>query len=152
MILLLNLRMRCQEGKLLTAFVSFLGVIIGAFLQYFFTHHIENQRHIRDLRSKAYMDYLMTVSEIANYRPKENSKEWGDMRARIADAKSRICLYGSKKAIHAFSRFEELGAQLNTKDQLQSFTDMVGTMRLDSGSEIGVEARALQIVLLGVRD
>ncbi|MCR4377640.1 MAG: hypothetical protein NUV50_06045 [Rhodospirillales bacterium] len=137
---------------MLTDFLPFLGLVIGASLQYFFTRHIENQRHIRDLRSKAYMDYLKTVSESAIYNPKENSKERVDLMAKTADAKSRICLYGSKKAIHAFSRFEELGAKLNTKDQHQSFTDMVGTMRLDSGSEIGVEARALQIVLLGVGD
>ena len=136
---------------MLTAFLSFLGVVIGASLQYFFTRHIENQRHIRDLRSKAYMDYLKTVSELANDRPKENSKERIDLMVRTADAKSRICLYGSKKAIHAFSRFEKLGAKLNTEDQHQSFTDMVSTMRLDSGSEIGVEAQALQNVLFGVR-
>lgn len=135
-----------------TAFLSFVGLVIGASLQYFFTRHIENQRHIRELSSKAYMDYLKTVSELANYRPKEKTKERIDLMVKAADSKARICLYGCRKAIHAFSRFEELGAKIDTEEQRLAFTEMVSAMRLDSGSEIGVEARAFQIVLLGVRD
>ena len=132
-----------------TAILSFVGVVIGASLQYFFTRHIENQKHIRDLRSNAYMDYLRTASELANYRPKENSKERIDILARTADAKSRVCLYGSNTVIKAFSKFERLGATMGTAEQRDAFTDMVKEMRNDSGGEMGADSTDLQAVLLG---
>ena len=132
-----------------TAILSFLGVMIGASLQYFFTRHIEAQRHYRDLRSKAYMDYLKCVCEQAQFRLKENTRERQELFAKTGDAKARICLYGSKEAIEAFSKFEQLGATMNTTEQCRSFTDMVSIMRTDSGSELGVKSEDMQNVLLG---
>lgn len=137
---------------MLTGFISFLGVIIGASLQYFFTRHIENQRHLRDLRSKAYMDYLKCVCEQAQFRPKFGTQEQKEIFSRTGDAKARICLYGSKQAVSAFSRFEELGASMGSKEQREAFTSMVSIMRTDSGSDLCSNNTELQNVLLGIRD
>ena len=52
-----------------TAILPFLGVMIGAALQYFFTRHLDSQKHRRELRTKAYTDYLKCVSDHANLRP-----------------------------------------------------------------------------------
>ena len=145
----------CLSGgsKLLFGILPLIGVIIGASLQYFFTRHIENQRHLRDLRSKAYMDYLKCVCEQAQcFRNGEAAmKELQDLFARTADSKARICLYGSNKAIHAFSIFEKLGASMGNDEQRQAFTNMVSIMRVDSGSKFGARADDLQIVLMGFR-
>ena len=137
---------------MLTAFLSFLGVVIGASLQYVFTRHIESQRHLRDLRSKAYMDYLKCVCEQAQFRPKIGTQEQKELFSRTGDAKARICLYGSKQAVAAFSRFEELGASMSTKEQRDAFTNMVSIMRTDSGSEVCASNADLQNVLLGVHE
>ncbi|MDX3775489.1 hypothetical protein QE250_15330 [Chromatiaceae bacterium AAb-1] len=137
---------------MLTAFLSFLGVVIGASLQYFFTRHIESQRHLRDLRSKAYMDYLKCVCEQAQFRPKLGTQEQKELFSRTGDAKARICLYGSKQSVTAFSRFEELGASMGSKEQREAFTNMVSIMRTDSGSEVCANNSELQNVLLGVRE
>lgn len=133
------------------AFLSFSDVVIGATLQYLFTRHIEDQRHLRGLRSKAYMDYLKCVCDLAQFRPKENTKEHKELNAKTGDAKARICLYGSNKAIAAFSKFESLGASMGTSEQRKSFTNMVAIMRTDSGSESGAEENDIQNVLLGMR-
>ena len=69
------------------AFLSVLGLVVGASLQYFFTRHIEGQRHVRELRSKAYMDFLQTVCELANFRPKEGTRERAELAGKTADAK-----------------------------------------------------------------
>ncbi|GLQ31948.1 hypothetical protein [Litoribrevibacter albus] len=137
---------------MLTALISFLGVVIGASLQYFFTKHIENQRHLRDLRSQAYMDYLKCVCEQAQFRPKLGSKEQQELFSRTGDAKSRICLYGSREAISAFSNFEKLGASMARQDQRDAFTTMISIMRTDSGSELCEDTTDLQNVILGVRE
>lgn len=134
---------------MLIGLLSFLGVVIGASLQYIFTRHIENQRHIRELRSKEYSDYLRNVAENALIHPEQNGQDRKELLARMADAKTRICLYGSPKTIKAFSAFEELGAQICTPEQGQSFTKMVLMMRSDSGSDMRVLPRDVLNVLLG---
>jgi hypothetical protein len=137
---------------LLTGFISFFGVIIGASLQYFFTRHIENQRHLRDLRSQAYMDYLKCICEQAQFRPLSGTKEQQELFSRTADSKARICLYGSKEAISAFSHFEVLGAAMGSTEQRIAFIQMVSVMRTDSGSELCLNNSDIQNVLLGVKD
>jgi hypothetical protein len=132
------------------AYLSILGLILGATLQYFFTRHIENQRHIRDLRSKAYMDLLKSISECANFRPKYSTKEGMDLAERTANAKARICLFGSTRVIQAYSLWEKLGPNMETEERRAAFIEMVKAMRTDSGGEIELKSEDLQNVLLGV--
>lgn len=105
-----------------------------------------------DWRSKAYMDYLKCVCEQAQFRPLLGTKEQKEMFSRTGDAKARICLYGSKEAVSAFSHFEVLGAAMTSKEQRLAFTKMVSIMRRDSGSDVCADDYDLQNVLLGVRD
>lgn len=140
-----------MDVKLTVGLLTFLGIIIGASLQYIFTRHIENQKHKRELKSKAYMDYLKCVCDQAQLRPKIGSTEQKELSARTGDAKARICLYGSNAAISAFSDFEKLGATTGTEAQREAFTKMVSIMRTDSGSEYVANGQELQNILLGVR-
>jgi len=137
---------------MLTGLFSFIGIIIGASLQYVFTRHIEGQRHSRDIRSKAYMDYLNCVGELAQFRPATGSHERKTLDARTADAKSRICLYGSTKVVSAFSKFQELGASTSTTEQCDAFINMVSKMREDSGSKTCENNKEISTVLLGIRN
>jgi len=141
-----------MDINLAVGLLAFAGVIIGALLQYFFTRHIENQRHSRELKSRAYMDNLTCVCEQAQFRPKIGSQEQKEIFARTGDAKARICLYGSNEAISAFSDFELLGAAMASKEQRGAFTKMVSIMRTDSGSSAVGSSNEIQNVLLGVRE
>lgn len=49
----------------LTPYLPFAGVVIGASLQYVFTRQIEYKRSLREMKTKAYMDYLKGVCEQA---------------------------------------------------------------------------------------
>ena len=138
-----------MDIKLLIGGLSFFGVVVGACLQYYFTKHIENQRHLRTLRSNAYMDYLKCVCEQAQFRYTEDTIERKQLFTKTGDAKARICLYGSSSAIQAFAKFEKLGASMATEDQRTAFTNMVEIMRHDSGGKKSFNPEFLQIVLLG---
>lgn len=133
------------------AFFSFFGIVIGAALQYVFTRHLDSQRHHRELRSTAYIDYLRCVSEHANLGRNRQTDEGRSLGAKTADAKCRICLYGSRATIEAFAKFERLGATMNTDDQCASFTSMVALMRQDSGTKDEAKLGDLETVLLGAR-
>lgn len=132
-----------------TAIFSFVGVVVGAFLQYYFTRHLDARKHHRELRTAAYTDYLKCVSEHANLGKQRESQEGRELRFRTADAKCRICLYGSSHVIGAFANFEQLGATMSTPEQCLAFTRMVSIMRSDSTRSGQVDPAELQTVLLG---
>lgn len=132
-----------------TALFSFFGIVIGAALQYLFTRHLDNQKHHRELRTKAYTEYLACVCEHANLERQRQTQEGRELASRTADAKCRICLYGSSSAVEAFAEFEKLGATMNSEQQRVAFTRMVATMRGDSAAGGQVSIAALQVVLLG---
>ncbi len=133
------------------AIFSFFGIIVGALLQYVFTRHLDNQKHRRDLRAKSYTDYLNCVCEHANLARRQLKKS-DELFVKTADAKARICLYGSQETVNAFAVFERLGATMNTSEQRAAFTSMVAEMRSDSGGDDKVKLKDIEVVLLGVRD
>jgi hypothetical protein len=135
-----------------TAILTLLGAVVGAALQYFFTRHLEDQKHYRGLRTQAYTDYLKSVCEQAQLIVQPQSKESREIFAKTADAKARICLYGSVRAVEAFAEFERLGATMRTKEHRRAFSKMVEIMRSDSGSAQGVPIENLELVLMGHRD
>ena len=128
---------------------SFVGVVVGALLQYFFSRHLDHQRHLRELRTKAYTDYLKCVCEEAHLGETGGEEAAYGLGGRTADAKSRVCLYGSSQVISAFAAFDEAGAATRTAEQCRLFTEMVSLMRQDSGVSDMPELSALQTVLLG---
>lgn len=131
-----------------TAVVSLIGLVVGAVLQFLFTRHLDNKKHQRDLRAKAYADYLQCVSEHANLGHQKSSTEGRQLGAKTADAKCRISLYGAPAVISAFER---LGAAMNTKEQCGAFTEMVVAMRRDALGSSSVAQTDVEAVLLGVR-
>lgn len=134
-----------------TAVFSLVGLVVGAVLQFLFTRHLDNKKHQRDLRAKAYADYLQCVSEHANLGHQRSSTEGRQLGAKTADAKCRISLYGAPTVISAFAKFERLGATMNTSEQCGAFTDMVAAMRQDTLGSSSVAKADLEAVLLGVR-
>jgi hypothetical protein len=138
-----------MEHTLNAAILSLIGLITGALLQFLFTRHLESKRHQRELRTKAYTDYLNCVSEHANSGVQRQSVEGRALSARTADAKCRICLYGSASAVEAFATFERLGATMGTEEQCEAFTEMVFLMRSDSAGGGKVALQDLRTVLLG---
>jgi hypothetical protein len=131
------------------AVLSFVGLLIGAALQFMFTTHLENKKHRREQRSTAYADYLKCVSELANLRHQRQSPEGRELGARTADAKCRISLYGAGAVIRAFADFERMGAGMNTSEQRGAFAKMVVEMRRDAIGEEVADAADVQIVILG---
>ncbi|MGB7601327.1 MAG: hypothetical protein WBM24_13535 [Candidatus Sulfotelmatobacter sp.] len=97
------------------------------------------------------MDYLKPVSGLAHLNEAQGSQE-RNLLAAAADAKGRICLYGSKEVIHAFAVFERLGAVISSAKQQTAFIAMVAAMRKDSGDAAGPTTDDIGMILLGSRD
>ena len=133
------------------ALLSFLGVVAGAALQYIFTRHLDNQKHNRDLRTQAYTDYLKSVCEQAILELNSFSSEARELTSRMANSKSRICLYGSEQVVSSLADFERLGSKLNTDEQKECFATMVSAMRTDSKNSSIASIENLQVILMGAQ-
>ncbi len=125
---------------------SFIGIVIGAILQYIFTRRLNTIRHHCDLRTKAYVDYLKAVCEQSNIDIQNRDSLRGDLRAKVADAKCRICLYGYRAAIQSFAEFEKAGANITRNPA--KFTEMVAIMRNDSTREKAA-SKDIELMLVG---
>jgi hypothetical protein len=119
------------------------GVMIGAAMQFFFSRAVEREKHVGNLRSQAYADYLRAVAAAAHLLTNE------DLRNALrdaADAKARISVYGSARVIKALSQFEEAGAVLNNERSVRAFVSVVASMRSIKSK---IPVRELELVLLG---
>lgn len=76
------------------AYLSFLGVLAGAILQFFFAGFLEQRKHLRDLKAQAYLDYLKSIAETTITSSRPASSEHKNSLASVVSAKAKICLYG----------------------------------------------------------
>lgn len=122
-------------STLLPAFIGLLGVVVGVALQFFFTARMERARHLRDLRTTAYADYLRAVAENAHRQVIFDAEEMGRIAARAAEAKSRICVFGTKPVLDALRVFEEGGP--TSAEGMKNFARLMQTMRKDVAGRRG---------------
>lgn len=92
-----------------TTIISFVSLVVGAVLQFLFTRYLDDKKHQRDLRAKAYSDYMQCVSEFAILGRRRDSQEGRQLGARLADAKCRISLYGGRRLLLPLQRLNALG-------------------------------------------
>jgi hypothetical protein len=128
----------------LTAILSLTGVAIGAGLQYYFGRNLEGRKQLAMQRAQAYVDYFKGVALTAQHG---RSK---DHLAMVADAKTRICLYGSPKVIQSLSTFESSGAVLTSAESQAAMMILLKAMRDDTGmSAAGISEEDFQKIIFG---
>ena len=131
-----------REKQMSIALFSVLGIVVGASLQYLFTRYLEERKHYRSLQTEAYADYLRGVAQAAHLNLTVNESE---IFARIADAKTRVCLYGSQEVVKLLAQFESSGGIIGNEEQCEAFVAIIQAMRGDSN----VESKELELILLG---
>jgi hypothetical protein len=123
---------------------TLLGIAIGAILTYFFTRSQEHEKHYRLLVTQAYSDYLRAVADAAHLNLQSNEAE---IFARLADAKTRICLYGSQEVVFLLAGFEREGGVIDSAQQRKAFVSLILAMR----GNAKVRDSDLETVLFGER-
>jgi hypothetical protein len=124
------------------AFFSFLGVVVGASLQYLFTRFLEERRHRQSLQTEAYTDYIQAVAESRHI---DLHAERASVFARLADAKTRICLYGSPEVITRLAEFESKGGVIGDGQQREAFMHVIEAMRGKSK----LQTSQVELIVLG---
>jgi hypothetical protein len=129
---------------MLIALFSILGIVIGVVLQYRFGRIQEERKHNRILQTEAYADYLKAVADAAHLSLGKES----EVHARTANAKARICLYGSPGVVEKLAQFERSGGAIITEEQHVDFIKLVQAMRGDKK----VTSADLDFVLMGAKE
>ena len=119
------------------AVLPLFGVVIGATLQYWTSRAAESRKQLQLLRSQSHLDYLRAATKAVH----ATSPDAGCVaRAEAADAKARMAVYGTSRAITALARFEEVGPVLDTPSAKGVFTLLVTAMKdEDSPSKVDLE-------------
>ena len=109
-----------------TALLPVAGIVIGALLQFLFGRVSERDKHVSTLRAGAYADYLSAVALSAHLR---SDDDFVAALRSAAEAKARITVYGTARAIAALAAFERAGGTLTSATARDAFVDLVAAMR-----------------------
>jgi hypothetical protein len=104
--------------------VTFVAATVGAFLGAFLTRRTERFKHLQDLRSAAYIDFVSGVANAA--------QRTGGI-ADVADARCRIAIYGGRRVVQSLSEFIANGAQTTNRKGMQAFAELCQAMRAETG-------------------
>jgi ABC-type antimicrobial peptide transport system permease subunit len=126
----------------MSTLLTLLGIAVGAILTYIFTRSHEQEKHYRLLKTGAYADYLRCVAEAAHLSLRSDE---ADLFARAADAKTRICLYGSQEVITLLAVFEKEGGIIGNAQQRSAFVRLVQSMR----GNLTVQISDIEVILFG---
>jgi hypothetical protein len=113
-----------------TFFAASLGAVFGAFL----TRRIEQFKHIQELRSKAYSDFLRGSAKVAIAQHNDQRSDRSKLAIlegleTVADSRARIVIYGSPEVLRSLARFANLGTQTISKEGMQAFAELCSLMR-----------------------
>jgi ABC-type tungstate transport system substrate-binding protein len=109
-----------------TTLLSLGGVIIGALLQFLLSRKGKKDEYFLNLRYEAYKDYIKAVAIIA---ASQSESEMATVHSKLADAKARIAIFGSKKAVQSIAELEKIGAVLIKPEALSAFENIIKEMR-----------------------
>jgi hypothetical protein len=129
---------------LLSAILPLMGVMIGVFLQYYFGKTLADRKQLAIQKGQAYADYFraMAMASTQGYLKEALSL--------AADAKTRICIYGSPHIVRILAEFERSGAHV-TASEHGLISELLKAMRVDMGTaQAGLPEDDLRLVLFGV--
>lgn len=115
--------------------IGVLGVVLGALLQGVFNRKNQKVNNLSELQNKAYSDFLNSVSKIAVAQRKSQRNVVNEELANLADAKSRICVYGDSVVVQGLAEFLRLGGTLQTEQEILSFTRLCLQIRKSVGMQ-----------------
>lgn len=109
---------------LIVAALPLLGVLIGAALQYGFGQRLEGRKLLVAQKALAYSDFIRATAASGRSRD-------ADKLALIADAKTRICIYGSFEVVQNLSDFDKSGAIARQREGQDALAALFSAMRKD---------------------
>jgi hypothetical protein len=113
--------------------IGLIGVFLGAYIQSMFARKNQEKNSLAEQRNKAYADFLNAASKIAVAQRLDKRDVVVTELANLADAKSRICVYGNSDVVQKLAVFLRHGGTLQTESEILSFTKLCYSIRESVG-------------------
>ena len=135
--------------ELMKYILPVIGVIIGALLQFLFSKRSELRKQQNLLKITAYTDLIKGLAGMAiSQQYKDFSKE-KEYKMLVADAKSRICIYGDESVIKKISYFLKMGGTIDSIDSNKAFVDIIVEIRKKHIGSVDVNINDFSQLLIG---
>lgn len=132
---------------LVAAIVSITVVFLG--------RRSETIKQLQTLKTGAYVDFIRAVAGLANLQKesvqqKEHLLKGWELKMLLADAKSRIAIYGGESVVSAMATFLRGDPVLDSPERAKDFTAVCQKMRSDSKPKPGrVSDQDMHFLLFG---
>ncbi len=131
--------------ELIKYILPLIGVIIGAFLHFIFSKRNESKKQQNLLKINAYTDLIKGLAISQKYSDIESEKEY---KMLVADAKSRICVYGDDTVIQGIANFLRSGGSIDPNSN-KEFVDIIVEIRKKHLGQINIDINDLSQLLIG---
>jgi hypothetical protein len=135
--------------ELLKYCLPLIGVIIGVLLQFIFSKKSEFKKQQNLLKISAYTDLIKGLAGMAIFRKNKDSSKELEYKMLVADAKSRICVYGDDSVIKKISYFLKMGGTIDSTDSYRAFVDIIVEIRKKHIGSININLNDFSQLLLG---
>ena len=112
----------------------------------------DTRKHNRELRAKAYTDFVNSVAKLAVAAKAGESLKM-EVLNDLSDAKTRISIYGDEAVIKKLSEFMAEYGVVNSEAAVESFNKVIAEMRRDAGGSISADTpQSISTIVFGVMD
>ena len=129
------------------ALIGIVGVLVGAIIQYSLTKRAEQTKHLRELRTSAYVDFIRAVAGIATSGKHNDAARQLEYTILLADAKARIAIYGDTRVVAAAAQFFRGTSALHTPEEMDAFLKIVAAMRSSAAGKLALPEADLSQLL-----
>lgn len=126
-----------------------IGVLLGASLQFVFSKKSESNKQRHMLKTKAYSDYLKAIAGIAVHQSSNDKILLVENRILLAEAKTRIVVYGASSVINRIAEFERASPVLDNPISQKKFMLIAMEIRKE-GLESSIDMNDISRLLIGL--
>ena len=133
--------------------VTFLAASFGALFGALLSRRTERFKHLQELRSAAYVDFLIGFAKVTRAQKLKTKDEQSILEEReglsiVTNSRARIAIYGGHEVVQALSKFAHLGVQTHTPEGMKAFGDLCSVMRAETGRR-NTPSENIMLVLFG---
>ena len=111
--------------------IGIIGTISSIIITYILNKKSETEKEIREIKYKAYTDYINIDIEYANATKKKQT----EMDNKYFGITGKLCLYANKEVLSKYAKYLKK-CDKSKKEWEEPYTELITAMRKDIGKKI----------------
>jgi hypothetical protein len=118
--------------------ITFIAASLGTFLTSLLGRRTEKFKHLQELRSSAYANFLTGFAKVTRVqndlmREEDSLREVFEGTVIVTHARAQIAIYGGSEVVASLANFVRCGTQTETLEGRKAFAELCATMREEVG-------------------